>query len=204
MMFLEEALRLLRVCSLLQECRCVNVGVHLRSDPLHHPWGGRLGSSPLHEHVGGDPTNGCVQHTADLQVVLTVSDGTDDRHARDQDLACFTAWQLQLAYFPSRAASWGKARAARNVRATTGVQLDVVHNGPQWNVRQVHRMSHFGRGVLAAVDGHPWLQAVGSNDVALLTVLVFDKADVAGAVGVVFDRQHGRLHVLVALEVVAR
>ena len=62
-------------------------------------------------------------------------------------------------------------------------------------------MSHFGRGVLATVDGHPWLQAVGSNDVALLTVLVFDKADVAGAVGVVFDRQHGRLHVLVALEV---
>ena len=48
----------------------------------------------------------------------------------------------------------------------------------------------------------PSLQAVGSQDVALLAVLILHQGDKGGAVGVVLDAQHSGLYVvLLALEV---
>ena len=61
-----------------------------------------------------------------------------------------------------------------------------------------------GLNVGAGAGNHfvPSLQAVGSQDIALLAVLILDQGDESGTVGIVLDGQHSGFHVvLLALEV---
>ena len=70
------------------------------------------------------------------------------------------------------------------------------------DVGERHRVAQLRRSVGTADDLGADLQAVGCEDVVLLPVGVLDQGDVAGTVGIVFDRLHGRFDaVLQALEV---
>ncbi len=65
-----------------------------------------------------------------------------------------------------------------------------------------HGVAGLRRGVLAGDDGLPNLEAKRREDVGLLTVLILDERDAAGAVGIVFDADDLGGHVeLAALEV---
>ena len=52
------------------------------------------------KHMEATQPTAATSFTADLQVVLAVSNGTDDGQARHQDLAGLAAWQLQHSVLP--------------------------------------------------------------------------------------------------------
>ena len=109
----------------------------------------------------------------------------------DQRITCFTVGNDGLL-----------TACTGNLAAGTRTEFNVVNGGTQGNVLQRHGIANLGSNLLAAFHLHAYLQAVGGQDVGLFTVLVFDQGDAAGAVGIVFDGEHGGRHIeLVALEV---
>src|SRR5690606_22554658 len=87
------------------------------------------------------------------------------------------------------------ARRATHLGAAAGVQLDRVHVHARRDVAEGHAVAHRrldGR-VGGAEDLVAVLEALGGEDVALDAVGVLDQGDVAGAVGVVLDPDHGAL-----------
>ena len=74
----------------------------------------------------------------------------------------------------------------------TGVEFNVVDDRTQRNLAQEKRIAHFGRHACAAAHRLADLQAVGSDDVALLTVGIDDQRDTRGTIRVVFDRFYSR------------
>src|ERR1041385_1343862 len=94
------------------------------------------------------------------------------------------------------------ARRADQLAATAQRQLDVVDRRADGDPLQRQRVADADRGVGAAHDRVPDLQAQRRQDVALLAVPVVDQRDPRGAVGVVLDRGDLARHaVLVAPEV---
>src|SRR5215831_13309100 len=94
------------------------------------------------------------------------------------------------------------ARAAHHLAASAGLELDVVDDGADRDVSERQRVAgrqvSFGAGAQARADAH----AHRRQDVAALAVLVLQQSNPRAAVGVVFDRDHARLHAdLVALPV---
>ena len=70
----------------------------------------------------------------------------------------------------------------------TGVEFNVVDDRTQGNLAQEERVSDLGSDACAAHDGLAHLESVGCDDVALLTVGVYQECDACGTIGVVLDR----------------
>lgn len=98
----------------------------------------------------------------------------------DQGVSAFLSHQLSH-----------NASGTGQLRALAGVHLNVVDKGTNRNVQ--HGQSIAGLDVSAGA-GHYGVtnrQAGGSDDVALLAVLVLDQRDVSGTVGIVLQGENG-------------
>src|SRR5690606_17992493 len=92
--------------------------------------------------------------------------------------------------------------SASNLRALAWLHLDAMHGGTHRDIAQRQAVAGADRSVAARDHLVTSLQALGSNDVATLTVNVAKQGDMGGAVGIVFDPLHARRNAfLVALEI---
>lgn len=133
-----------------------------------------------------------------------VADGTHRRHTLTQDVAHLSGRKPQGDIFAVAAHDLSvTAGAAGDLAALTGIHLDVVDQGTDGDVFQLHRVARFD--VQARFGGHDGiadLHAFGLKDVALLPVDVVDQADPAVAVRIVLDRRDPSLDTeLVPLEI---
>jgi hypothetical protein len=78
-------------------------------------------------------------------------------------------------------------RTARDLPTLTRLHLHVVNDGADRNVGQRHGISRLHVDLLARDHGIADLQALRGQDVAQLAILVLDKRDEGGAVGVVLQ-----------------
>src|SRR5262249_11100303 len=94
------------------------------------------------------------------------------------------------------------AGPATDLAAGTGLQLDVVHRGPDRDVAERERVARADLGAVAALEQVADLHLRGGEDVPLLAVEVVEQREASVAVGVVLDGRDLRRHaVLVAPEV---
>ncbi len=137
------------------------------------------------------------------ELVLGVADRPEGRPAVDRHPSHLRRRQTQR----GEAAVLGDeldahAGAAGHLAPTAGAQLDVVHGGTRRDVAHRQGVARADVGPGARLDDVAHLEALGSQDVALLTVGVVQQSDAARSVGVVLDRGNLRRDgVLVALEV---
>ena len=135
--------------------------------------------------------------------MVDVADLTDGGLAAHRDHADLAGGQANLR--PGAFLSHQLRRVAGGadeLSALAGQQLDAVDQGTQRDVGDGHRVAGLDVSLGAAEDRVAHMQAVGSDDVALLAVGINQKSDVGAAVGVVFNgRNLGGDAVLVALEV---
>ena len=93
------------------------------------------------------------------------------------------------------------AGGADQLGALAGVQLDAVDLLTNRDVGDGQAVAGEDVSVGTGHDDVAGLQAVGSQDIAALAVLVLDQGDVGGTVGVILQVDHSGLAFLIALEV---
>ena len=74
--------------------------------------------------------------------------------------------------------------------AGAGPELDVVHRRAERDALEGHGVARRGRDILPRLHRGADRQADRAEDVTLLTVLVLDQGDPAGAVRIILDRDH--------------
>src|SRR5437868_6414692 len=135
--------------------------------------------------------------------MISIPNLAHSRHAIDQHLARLTGRKLKqrvIAFLSNQLCS--ATSRAHHLRALTWLQLDVVHRSTGGNIAQRKCIAHQNVGLGTADDLLSDLQAHWLQDVALLAVGICKQGDTRRAVGIVFDRRHGRWNPrLIALEV---
>ena len=141
---------------------------------------------------------------ADLHVLeVQIADLTDRCLGVHRDQTNFAAGKTNLCVLAFLRHELRRvARRADQLRALAGLELDAVDHRADRDVLELQRVADLDVRVLAGNDGLADVQAVRSDDVALLAVCIVQQSDVRGTVRIVFDRFDGRGNaVLVALEV---
>ncbi len=78
--------------------------------------------------------------------------------------------------------------------ALTGVEFDIVDDRTERNIAQKERIAHFRSSACAAHHGLAHLETVRCDDVAFLTVGIYQECDTCSTIGVVLDRFHSSRH----------
>src|SRR5262245_37950146 len=137
------------------------------------------------------------------QVVLVVRHFADGGAAIDVHLAALARLQAQQRVDAFARGEAGRgAGAAHHLAALAGLELDVVHDGADRDVAQLHAVAGLDRRIGSRTHFVTGRHALGGEDVTALAVGVLDQRDVAGAVRIVLDAlDHALDAVLVAAEV---
>ena len=80
-----------------------------------------------------------------------------------------------------------RAGRARDLAALADLELDIMHDGADRNVRQRHGVAGLHVDILAGHDGIADGKPLRRQDVGEFAVFVFDQRDEAGAVRIVFE-----------------
>src|SRR5437588_6239584 len=136
-------------------------------------------------------------------LVLRVPDLANGRIAVFVDSADFARRQADLGIaFIARHESRRAPCGTNHLRATAGENLDIVNRQTDGNIPERKTVAGFGRGSRSADDFCANGQAIGSNDVALFAIFIFQQCQTRGPARIVFDRCHFGFHAMfVALEV---
>ena len=128
-------------------------------------------------------------------VVLGVADRPDRGPAGDVHLADLAGGQPErgpVAFLREQLDA--VSGAATELRTAAGAHLHRVHDGTDGDVAQRQRVAHADVSALTGLEHVADLQALGGQDVALLTVDVVQQGDAGGAVRVVLDGRDLRRH----------
>src|ERR1700733_4349662 len=139
----------------------------------------------------------------DLVLVIEIAELADGGAADDQDAPDFARRHahLRVVAFLGHELR-GAAGAAHELAALAGLQLDVVDDGAERDVRERQRVADLDVGGRTGLDHVADLEQRGREDVALLAVAVVQQREPRRAVGVVLDRGDLRRNrVLGALEI---
>src|SRR4029077_10059607 len=84
---------------------------------------------------------------------------------------------------------------ARKLSALADLELDIVHNGADWNIGDRHRVAGFYVGMLGRDHAVARTQTLRRQNIGELTVLVLDQRNEGRAVRIVFQPLDGRRHI---------
>ena len=162
--------------------------------PSPPPWGWSHG---VHDHAADGGTDAHVTLAAGLTDadvgvvgVADLADGGAGVHAAPCAPRRRAGAPERSA--PSLAITCAAVPAERTIwPPLAGLDLHVVDQGAEGDVRDRQAVAGLDVGGGAAHDGVAHLQAQGREDVALLAVRVVQQGDEAGAVGIVLDRLDG-------------
>src|SRR5206468_5026135 len=120
-------------------------------------------------------TNG--RHAVRADVALLARVETDDDHS------AITADDLHIS-----------ARRARDLAALAGLHLDIVDDGADRHLANLHRVAGLHVDLAAGDDLVAGGEALGSDDVCLLAALVGHERDKRRTVRIIFEPLDGRGH----------
>ena len=161
----------------------------------------------VHDNAADGRTHAHVAHTARLAqanvLMVGVAHGADGRLRAQRQLAHFAGGETHLseAVFLTHQLS-AHAGGANHLAAAAGLDLKVVDQGANGNVRQRQRVAGLDVGVLGGNHRVAHLQVQRGQNVALLAIRVVQQRDEGAAVRIVLDSRNLRRNLqLVALEV---
>ena len=141
--------------------------------------------------------------TTDLKVVLGIAHDTDSSAASLEDHTHLAAGHLDdgVLVVTRHQLGIGTSRT-HHLGTLAGTELDVVDKRTERNLGEQQRVSNLGSHTGTRHDGLSNLQALGAEDVALLTIGIAHEGDTRTTVRVVLDGlHHGGDTVFVTLEV---
>jgi len=141
--------------------------------------------------------------TTNLEVVLGIADNTDGGTASLENHTHLAAGHLDDSILVVARHELGISTGGTNhLGALTGTKLNVVDERTKRYLGEQQGVANLGSHTGTRHDSLTDLQALGAEDVALLTVGIADEGDTRAAVGVILDGLHnGGNTVFVALEV---
>ena len=146
----------------------------------------------VHNDTTDGRANALPAHTASLAPadvhLVSVADLTHGGAATDVDAADFRRRHTQdgvLAFLTQQLD--GSTSRAGQLSASARLELDCVDRGTSRDVAQRQVVAHLDICVSARLDDGALRQALGGDDVALLTVTVVQQCNVGGTVRVVLD-----------------
>src|SRR5688572_8196262 len=138
-----------------------------------------------------------------LVLVVRVRDRADGAHAVRADVALLARVQAHDHHAAVAADDLDVgAGRTRDLAALARLHLDIVDDGADRHLAELHRIARLHVDLAAGDDGVARTQALRRQDVGDLAVLILDQGDERGAVRIIFEPLYGGRHVpLPTLEV---
>src|SRR5699024_5039838 len=92
-----------------------------------------------------------------------------------------------------------RSRGAAHLGAATGAHLYRVQHRAHRDIAQRQIITDRDVGLRTGFNGHILLEAVGGDDIALLTVGVMQQGDTRRAIGVILDLSDARRHTILVI-----
>ncbi len=127
-----------------------------------------------------------------FEVVVRVGHDTDGSAAADENHTGLAGGQTQDCVVAFAGCELcGSTGAAGHSGTLAGTELDVVYKGTNGDFTQGKAVADLGSDAAAGGDNLSYLDAVGSDDIPLLAVLILDEGDAGAAVRIILDGQNG-------------